>query len=886
MPTNIDKRLEPLDYEALGGEPIELDPIEEDLDYEIAEEEEQEDGSVVVDFDPEGSKKEEVEHGSNLAEFMEDKDLTSVASELVQAYKDDRESRKSWEKAYTKGMVLLGLQIEERQEPWAGAAGVYHPILIESVIKFQADAMHETFPASGPVLTRQVGKKSPEKDAQAKRVRTDMNYQCQEVMTEYREDHEQALFHLGLCGTIAKKVYFDPLLGRQTSQFIQGDDFVVAYGTTDIRTCPRATHVMREHRNDIYKAQKMGKYRQVDIPEPVVVYTDVEKKEQKVSGETPKADKDDRNTLLELHVDFDLPGFEDTDEDGEPTGIGVPYIITIEEQNRIVLSIYRNYSEDDPIRKKNEFFVPYRFLPGLGFYGIGLVHLLGGIAKSATSILRQLIDAGTLANLPAGLKSRGLRIKGDNSPLRPGEFRDVDVPGGAIKDNITFAPHKEPSNVLYLLLGSITEEGKALASIADLKISDMNGQAPVGTTLAILERGMKVMTGVQARIHGSMRQEFKLLKDLIRDHAPDEYEYDVDEGATRGQDYNGKVDPVPVSNPNASTMAHRIMRHQAIHQLAATAPHIYDQKKLHRSMIEAMGEENPEEFIPLEEEMKPMDPVAENMALMTGKPVKAHVYQDHQSHIKVHMAALEDPKIQASLEKSPAAKVIAAAAAAHVQEHVAFEYRRQIEKQLGVPMPEFDADLPAETEVHLSKLVADAADKLLKKDVAEFQAQKNAEAQRDPVIQLQKMDAETKAKEVERKGVADKLRAMLGKEQIASKEKVEGTKIGIGVQKDLLDREIELKRLEIELERIRSTEKQAGARLGVDVAQGVADDEIERERIASQEGQAMVREGVTMKRDEERAEIEKKRVENEKIRNTQNAAQRFMNTVRGKSKDK
>ena len=586
-----------------------------------------------------------------------------------------------------------------------------------------------------------------------------------------------------------------------------------------------------------------------------------------------------------MHVEHDLPGFEDLDEDGEPTGIALPYIITMDKSSNTVLSIYRNWEEDDDLKSKNEFFIHYPYLPGLGFYGIGLVHLLGGISKSATSILRQLVDAGTLSNLPAGLKSRGLRIKGDNSPLRPGEFRDVDVPGGAIKDNIAFVPYKEPSSVLYQLLGSIVEEGRNIASIADLKISDMNSQAPVGTTLALLERGMKVMSGVHARIHAAMRQEFKLIAALVRDHAPEEYEYDVEDGATRTKDYDDRVDIVPVSNPDASTMAHRIMQHQAVHQLAATAPHIYDLKELHRQMIEVMGIDNVEKIIPLEDEMKPKDPVAENMALMTGEPVKAHVHQDHESHIRVHVAAAQDPKIIEALGQAPAAKAIQAAAAAHIQEHVAFQYRREIEKQLGVPLPEHNADLPAETEVMLSKLVADASDKLLQKDKAEAQAQKNAENQNDPVLQMQLAESKAKVDEVKRKGMADRLRAMLGKEQIASKEKIEGTKLGIEVQSDMMDKEIEKLKLEIELTKMKSNEQQAGAQLGVDVAKSVADNEIERERIASQAAQAALREGVAVIRDEKIHEAKKESLANERMRDTQNMAGRFMDMFRSKPDD-
>tara|TARA_R110000824_G_scaffold162073_8_gene337663 strand:- start:4972 stop:7755 length:2784 start_codon:yes stop_codon:yes gene_type:complete len=858
MATNIDKALIPSDLDAAGADlEVELSPEELDLSEEELEElgeEEREDGSVVIDFSPDApGQGDGGEHEENLAEVLEDAVLTAMSSELTEAYKADRLTRSPWEKAYIKGISLLGLQIEERSQPWSGASGVFHPILTEAVIKFQADAMTETFPAAGPVLTRVAGKSTREKDKQAKRVQYDMNYQCTEVMTEYRGEHEQALFHLAIGGSIFKKVYFDTTLGRQTSKFVMADDFVVAYGTSDLLSCPRMTHVMKMYPNDLLKAQHTGQYRDIDVPEPTTEYSKVDEKEAKVSGEAPSAEKDDRHTLLEMHVEYDIEGFEDSDEDGEPTGIALPYIITIDKSSDIVLSVYRNWDEDDENKTKNEFFIHYPYLPGLGFYGIGLVHLLGGIAKSATSILRQLVDAGTLSNLPAGLKSRGLRIKGDNSPLRPGEFRDVDVPGGAIKDNITFIPYKEPSTVLHALLGQIVEEGRNIASIADLKISDMNNQAPVGTTLAILERGMKVMSGVHARIHAAMRREFKLIAALVRDHAPAEYEYEVEEGATRAQDYDDRVDILPVSNPNASTMAHRVMKHQAVLQLAASAPQIYDMKELHRQMIDVMGLENPDKIIPLDDDMKPMDPVAENMAILTNKPVKAHVHQDHGSHIRVHLAASEDPKILEIISKSPAAKAIGAAGAAHIQEHVAFEYRRQIEKQLGVPLPEYDADLPADAEVQLSKLVADAADKLLKKDIAEAQAAKNAQAQNDPVLQLQKLDAETKAKEVERKGMADKLRGLLGMEQIQSKEKMAGLEAGLREQREKIDTLLEIQKLANEEARQTSQDEQAGVRMGIDVVQGVEDDKIERERIASQEKIAGFRGGTDIARAERQA---------------------------------
>ena len=885
MATNVDKTLIPSDIEVEASADVEVSLPGDDFDMEIVEEVEQ-DGSVIVDFDPQATLAEgEDDHGQNLAELLDDEILNSIGSELVSAYQDDHRTRDPWEKAYTKGISLLGLNIEDRTQPWSGASGVFHPILTEAVVKFQAEAMTETFPAAGPVLTRTIGKADPEVDKRAMRVQRDMNYQCTEVMTEYRGEHEQALFHLAIGGSIFKKVYFDHALNRYTSKFVMADDFIVSYGTTDLDSCPRATHVMKMWPNDLLKNQYSGFYRMVEVPKPSIQYTDVDESEDRASGSAPSAEKDDRHELLEMHVEYDIPGYEDLDEDGEPTGIALPYIITIEKTSNIILSIYRNWNEDDEDKVKNEFFVHYPYLPGLGFYGIGLVHLLGGIAKSATSILRQLVDAGTLANLPAGLKSRGLRIKGDNSPLRPGEFRDVDVPSGSIKDNITFVPYKEPSSVLYQLLGTVVEEGRNIASIADLKVSDMSNQAPVGSTLAILERGMKVMSGVHARIHAAMRKEFKLLANLIRDYAPEEYEYEVVEGATRIEDYDDRIDIFPVSNPNAATMAHRIMRHQAIQQLASTAPQIYDLKELHRGMLYAMGEENIDKLIPREDEMKPMDPVAENMALITAEPVKAHLYQDHESHIRVHMSALQDPKIQEIMKDAPNAQAVAAAGAAHIQEHVAFQYRREIEKQLGVPMPEFDKDLPAEAEVQLSRLTADAAEKLLKKDVAEVQAAKNAEQQNDPVLQLQKMDAETKQAEVQRKGMADKLRAMLGKEQISSKEKMEGARLGVEVQTDLIDKQIELKKLELEQARMASLEKQAGAKLGVAMSTAIADDQIERERIASQDEQAALREETNMKRNEDDFQLNEERLANERMRDTQNFASRFIDMFRSSSKD-
>jgi hypothetical protein len=753
---------------ALAPNPISL---VEELDEPI---------DVVVE-DPEGDVlvgEEEappIPHEANLAEFMDEGDLTSIASELIEDFGRDKTSRSPWETSYLKGIKLLGLEIEERTQPWKGASGVFHPILAEAVIRFQAESITETFPASGPALSKIIGKETPEKRKQAKRVKDDMNYYCTEVMSEYRKEHERLLLNVGLSGSGFKKIYYDPVAQRPTSLFVPADDFVVSYGATDLASCPRYTHVLKMYKNDIIRQQFNGMYRTVDLGDPAPEYTEAEKAEQKNSGYEAQLEHDDRHTLLEMHVDYDLSEYLE-DELGD---FALPYVITINKDSQKVLSIYRNWKEGDITYKKQHFFIPYEYIPGLGFYGIGLIHLLGSIAKSATAILRQLSDAGTLANLPGGIKSRGLRIKGDDSPIRPGEWRDVDVPSGSVKDNLMPLPYKEPSVVLHELMGTLVQEGRTVASIADMKISDMNNQAPVGTTLAIIERGMKVMSAVNARIHESMRKELKLLASLIKQHAPAEYEYEVEDGVSRQQDYDERIDILPVSNPNASTLAQRIMQYQAALQLAQSAPEIYDRRELHRQMIDVLGLANAEKIVPLESDMKPVDPVTENMALLTGKPTKAFLEQDHEAHITVHMAAIEDPKIGEMLKKSPAAQSIASAAAAHVQEHVAFQYRREMEKQLGVSLPHPEEELTPEVEADLSKLVQDAADKLLAKDREEMENKRIAEEQGDPVLQIQKQEAAAKLAEVNRKARADELRSETSDKDRQSKEKIEGAKLGV-----------------------------------------------------------------------------------------------------------
>lgn len=688
---------------------------------------------------------------SNLALHMDDSDLVTLGSDLITDFDNDKRSRDEWENTYRKGLDLLGLKIEDRTSPWPGACGVFHPLLSEAAVRFQSQAIMETFPAGGPVKTKVLTRQSPETQKQAIRVKDDLNYMLCDVMTEYRSEHERMLFALPLAGAGFKKVYFDSNLGRPSSMYVPAEDLVVAYGASDLQTCPRYTHIMRRYPNDVRKLQVSGFYRDVDLDQPAPEVDEIEEAKAQATGEHA-LNNDDRLLLLEMHVELDLPGFEDTGDDGTPTGVALPYVVTLDKQSGQILSIYRNWREADAKKLKRQHFVQYGYIPGFGFYAFGLIHLIGGLAKSATSILRQLVDAGTLSNLPAGLKARGLRIKGDSTPLQPGEFRDVDVPSGTIRDAITFLPYKEPSQVLAQLLGNLVEEGRRFASIADLQIGDANQQAPVGTTLALMERAMKVMSAVQARLHASMKQELDLLVKVIRDHMPGPYEYDVGEHATRGHDYDDRIDVIPVTDPNAASLSQRVVQYQAALQLAQQAPPgMYDLPELHRQMLMVLGINDVNKIIPSTQDKKPLDPVTENMALLSGKPVQAFLYQDHEAHIRVHMAAMQDPKILALVGQSPMAGQLQATAMAHIAEHIGFQYRREIEKQLGVMLPPPDEPLPPDIEVALSKLVADASDRLLKKDVAEAQAKQAQEQAKDPLVQAQQADLQIKAAELARK---------------------------------------------------------------------------------------------------------------------------------------
>ena len=786
--------------------PFEIEGQEdsEELEIEIVNPEavsiETEDGGMVIDF--EGGITESLVgpgHDANLAEFIDDDELKIMATDMIADFQADRESRSDWARAYVKGLDLLGMKVEDRQQPWSGASGVFHPLLTEAVVRFQAQAMGEIFPAAGPVRTKIVGKQTPDKTDQANRVQNEMNYLLTEEMSEYRDEMEQMLFKLPIAGSAFKKVYYDPLMERPCAMFVPSEDFVASYGASDLKTCPRYTHVMKKTANEVLQLQVNGFYKEGELPEPTPDYSDIQEKYDELDGEEAVIEDDDRHTILEMHVDLNLSGeFED------PDGIARPYVVTIDKSSSTILAIRRNWYEGDEKKKKRMHFVHYRYLPGLGFYGTGLIHLMGGLAKSATSILRQLIDAGTLSNLPAGLKARGLRIKGDDTPLMPGEFRDVDVPGGAIRDSITFIPYKEPSSVLYSLLGNIVEEGRRIGSVADMQVGDMNPNAPVGTTLALMERSMKVLSGVQARLHASLKHELRILASIIHDYMPAEYSYEIEGNFNRTQDFDKRVDVIPVSDPNAATMSQRVMQYQAAIQLAQQSPQIYDMGKLHRQMLEVLGVQNADEIVKLPEDIKPTDPVTENMAILKQEPIQAFKYQDHEAHIAVHMAAAKDPKIMQIIGQSPFASAIQQAMAAHITEHVAFQYRREIEKKLGVDMPDEDKPLPEDVELELSRLAKEAAEKVLQKDVAEAQQEQMMQQQQDPVVQMQQRELAIKEAESQHNRQMDLAKLELEAAKLQTSQKVEGAKIGA--------------KIATELDKEQRKDKREGTKIGLDIA--------------------------------------------------------------------
>ena len=804
----IDKALyeapQGIDELAQGQEPIEIE-IENPDAVTIGID------GMEITLEPETES--EDDFNANLAEYMDEQELAQIAGDLIGDFDDDIASRKDWIQTYVDGLELLGLKIEERSEPWEGACGVYHPLLAEALVKFQSETMMSIFPAAGPVKTVIVGKETPAKKESAERVQDDMNYQLTEKMPEYRPETERMLWGLGLAGNAFKKVYFDPGLGRQVSMYVPAEDVVVPYGASDLHSSPRVTHVMRKTENDLRILQVGGFYRDVDLGEPTSSLDEVEKKIAEKMGF--RATADDRFKILEMQVNLDLAGHEDKDEDGNPTGIALPYIVTIEKSSMKILAIRRNWEPDDESHQKRTHLVHYGYIPGFGFYCFGLIHLIGAYAKSGTSIIRQLVDAGTLSNLPGGFKTRGMRVKGDDTPIAPGEWRDVDVPAGALRDNLLPLPYKEPSQVLAGLMDKIIEEGRRFANTADLNLSDMSANAPVGTTLAILERTLKVMSAVQARVHFSLKQELKLLKHIIAEYTPEEYDYDPSEGDRRAKksDYDN-VDVIPVSDPNASTMAQKIVQYQAVLQLAQSAPQMYNMPMLHRQMLEVLGIKNASKLIPMPEDMVPVDPISENQNILMMKPVKAFISQDHQAHIAVHMSAMQDPKIASLLQNNPMAQQLQSAMMAHINEHLGFQYRVEIEQQLGFSLPPQmdqsgeEVHMDPQAEARLAPMLAMAAQRLLAMNQGQAAQQQAQQQAQDPIVQMQQQELQIKAQELQRKASKDQADIALRKKQLemdalktAAQIKQQNNREHANMQMDALKTAAQLRQDQVENER-------------------------------------------------------------------------------------
>ena len=748
-----------------------MDAAAPQIEIEIEDPEAVRIGMDGLEIEIEPEKESVDDFNANLADYMDEEELQSIADELIGEYDEDVASRKDWIQTYVDGLELLGMKIEERTEPWEGACGVTHPLLTEALVKFQAETMMSTFPAAGPVKTQIIGKETPAKKESAKRVQEDMNYQLTDVMTEYRPEHERMLWGLGLAGNAFKKVYYDPSMDRQTSLFVPAEDIVVPYGASDLQSTPRATHVMRKPKNDVRKLQVAGFWRDIDLGEPAMMLDEVEKKIAERLGF--RATTDDRFKILEMQVNLDLKGYEHKDDDGEMTGIALPYIVTIEKGTGKILAIRRNWEPDDETYKRRTHLVHYGYIPGFGFYYFGLIHLIGAYAKSGTSLLRQLVDAGTLSNLPGGFKTRGMRVKNDDTPVAPGEWRDVDVPSGVLRDNLLPLPYKEPSQSLAALMNQIIDEGRRAANSTDLDVSDMSANAPVGTTLAILERTLKTMSAVQARIHYSMKEELRLLKKIIADYTPEDYSYEPTEGDRRAKksDYDN-VDVIPVSDPNASTMAQKIVQYQAVMQLAQATPGLFNMPLLYRQMLDVLGIKEANKLVPMDEDLKPTDPVSENQNVLMLKPVKAFMYQDHQAHITVHMAAMQDPKIMALLQNNPMAQQMQQAMMAHINEHLGFEYRKQIEQQLGMALPPQhdetgeEINMAPEVEARLAPMLAQAAQRLLQQNTQQVQAAQAQQQAQDPIVQMQMQELQIKQAEQQRKAAKDQADAALKAAQI------------------------------------------------------------------------------------------------------------------------
>ena len=790
---SIEDELEGVEMEDVG--------VDADLEIEVINPDAVtlDDGSMEITLIPDAEISDFTEFDMNLAEVLDESHLQELSGDIVGLVTADIEGRKEWADTFVKGLDVLGFKYEERTEPWEGACGVYSTVLAEAAIRFQAETMSETFPSSGPVKVKILGEETKDKIEAAERVKADMNYELTERMVEYRPEHERLLYSLGLAGSAFKKVYFDPNLGRQVAIYIPAEDVIVPYGASHIETAERVTHVMRKTKNEMRKLQVAGFYRDVDLGEPEPYHSDIEERKAEEGGFS--LTDDNRYALYEVHADLVIEGVDDSDED-----IAKPYIVTIERGSGEVLAIRRNWNEDDELTLKRQHFVHYVYVPGFGFYGLGLIHIIGGYARAGTSLIRQLVDAGTLSNLPGGLKSRGLRIKGDDSPIEPGEWKDVDVPSGSIRDNIMPLPYKEPSQTLLALLNQITNEGRRLGAISDMNISDMSANAPVGTTLALLERTLKPMAAVQARVHYAMKQEFKMLKALMAEYAPEDYGYQPERGevSARQGDYM-TTDVIPVSDPNSSTMAQRVVQYQAVLQMAQQAPQIYDLPQLHRQMIEVLGVKNADKLVPTKDDAKPTDPVSENMDALIGKPVRAFIYQDHQAHIATHMSFMKDPMMAQMIGQNPQAQQIMASLQAHIAEHLGFQYRQQIEEKLGAPLPAPNEELPEEVEVQLARLVADAGQQLTQANQQKAAQQQAQQQQQDPAFQLQQMETQAKVQEVQRKAAKDQMDAQL--KQAALQQKA---------QKDLVDSALEAEKLKIDQQELQLDAQKEGVKLAAD----------------------------------------------------------------------
>ena len=788
----------------LEGEMVEDDMmgdvLEGGLEIEIVDPESVtlSDGSMEITLIPDGNEADLMAFDANLAEALDDNDLQGLAQDLVGLIDADTDSRKDWADTFVKGLDVLGFKYEERTDPWEGACGVYSTVLAEAAIRFQAETMSETFPAAGPVRVKILGAETPEKAEAAERVKADMNYELTERMVEYRPEHERMLYSLGLAGSAFKKVYFDPNLGRQVAIYVPAEDVIVPYGASHIETAERVTHVMRKTKNELKKLQAMGFYREVDLGDPQPFHTDIEKRKAEEGGYS--ITDDDRYAIYEVHADLIIDGI-DEDEDE----IAKPYVITIERGTNNILAIRRNWSEEDPLMLKRQHFVHYVYVPGFGFYGLGLIHIIGGYARAGTSLIRQLVDAGTLSNLPGGLKSRGLRIKGDDTPIEPGEWKDVDVPSGSIRDNIMPLPYKEPSQTLLALLNQITTEGRRLGAISDMNISDMSANAPVGTTLALLERTLKPMAAVQARVHYAMKQEFKMLKAIMAEYAPTEYDYIPMRGevSARVADYM-MVDVIPVSDPNSSTMAQRVVQYQAVLQMSQSAPQIYDLPQLHRQMIEVLGVKNADKLVPTQDDLKPADPVSENMDALNGKPMKAFIYQDHDAHITTHQAFMQDPMVAQMIGQNPQGQAIMAALQAHLAEHLGFNYRKQMEEKLGAPLPAPNEELPESIEISLAQLMAQAGTQLTQNHQQQ-QAQTEAQQQaQDPIVQMQQAELQIKQQDMQRKMQKDAADIQIRQSEQERKS-----------QKDAIDAALDAEQLKLDQQELAIEAQKDGIKIAI-----------------------------------------------------------------------